>query len=136
MKKWLFLFVLLLVLSLSGFISIRYWPYVFAKTVEGELIEVQRVDASTALLGTRSTKDKDLFSFAIAVRSIDGEIFTSSSEDRQWAVAHKGQCAQVKIFPYPPWELSKGGTYFNARLVKLKDCFSVDPAPENPATQN
>lgn len=57
-----------------------------------------------------------------------GEIFTASSEDRQWAaVQGEGLCAEAKFFPYPPWQLDKAGTYHGARLLKLWNCSEKKP---------
>lgn len=63
-----------------------------------------------------------LFSFAIAIRTDDGEIVTASTEDRQWAAALQGRCVTAQYYPYPPWKLAKGGTYFNARLDRQYEC--------------
>ncbi len=124
MKRFLVILTLISTFAIVIYILLNYWSFVFARTVAGEVFDVQRVDASTAILGNRATKDKDLFSFAIAVKEISGEIVTGSSEDRQWAVVKVGQCVEVKFYPYPPWDLNKAGTYYNARLLKLKDCGS------------
>nr|HRO68422.1 hypothetical protein [Pseudobdellovibrionaceae bacterium] len=58
-----------------------------------------------------------------------GEIVTGPTEDRQWAVAKPGQCAEAEFFPYPPWEFPKWGTYYNVRLLMLRDCDGVPPVP-------
>ncbi len=131
MKKFIAVLVLILLVPFSGYVLFNYWSYLFAITVSGEVLNIERVDASTAILGTRSTKDKDLFSFAIAIKQLDGEIFTGSSEDRQWAIVENGQCVDAKFYPYPPWQLNKSGTYFNVRLKKLRDCAPKDN-PETP----
>lgn len=119
--------VVLMILGGSGFLTIRYWSFLFAKTVEGVVTNVQRAGPSTAILDTdnlsnRRSNNKDLFSFAVGIVDKEGNIHTASTEDRQWAVVKPGQCAKAKLFPYPPWELGKGGTFFNARLLQLRDC--------------
>jgi hypothetical protein len=124
--KWkLALVLLILSVILVGFIGFRYYSYVFAKTVQGEVVGVERVVQPAAIINNSNTppSSAQMFSFAIAVRDAQtGEIFTGSSEDRQWAVVQKGQCAIAKFFPYPFWELDKAGTYYGTRLIQLFDC--------------
>jgi len=115
--------LLALVIAVTGFVAIKYYSYVFSKKVSGEIIGIERVNEATAILGGNSAiPSSQLFSFAIAIRTVDGEIMTASSEDRQWAVAHKGQCVEASYYPYAPWNLQKAGTYFGARLLRLYDC--------------
>lgn len=125
MKKALGVFILFLVLAGASAILINYYPYLFAKKVQGEVIGVERVTQPAAIInnGTGVPTSTQMFSFAVAIRdSKSGEIVTGSSEDRQWAVVQKGQCAVAKFFPYPFWHLDKSGTYFGARLIQLFDC--------------
>lgn len=107
-----------------GYILVSYYSVIFAKTVAGELTAVERLLSSqVTVMNNSQPMDAQAFSVAIAVRNKQtGEITTASSEDRQWAAARVGQCAEVRVFPYPPWNLQKAGTYFNARLEKLFDC--------------
>jgi hypothetical protein len=124
--KWkLTAVILLLLVALTGFIGLRYYSYVFAKTVQGEVVGVERVVQPAAIISNSNTPPSaaQMFSFAVAIRDTrTGEIFTGSSEDRQWAVVQKGQCAIAKFFPYPFWELDKVGTYYGTRLIQLFDC--------------
>ncbi len=124
--------VLIVALVALGWSVANYYSYIFADTVDGIIIGNERVTQPSAILLGRTGTGKNaednaaqLYSFAIAIKDEKGEIYTASSEDRQWAVAAKGMCAQTKFFPYPPWVLDKSGTYFGARLVRLHDC------PEN-----
>lgn len=122
MKKKALLVSFVLVLLLAVFISIRFYSFVFARRVQGEILGVERV-APEGLIGAPGTTSAQLFSFAVAIRELEsGEIFTASSEDRQWAIAQKGYCAEAKFYPYPFWQLERGGTYHNARLIRLYDC--------------
>jgi hypothetical protein len=121
-KSWSFLVVLVLIVIVAGYVCINYYSYVFAHTIKGQIVAVERVNENTTILSGRTIDPSQLFSFAIAIKGLDGEIATASSEDRQWAVAQKGQCAEAKFYPYPPWDLDKGGTYYNARLIRLFDC--------------
>jgi hypothetical protein len=124
MKKFSITLVLFLLIGFSGFVTVKYWSYLFARTVNGVISDVQRVSMPVAVLSGQSdgNNNKELFSFAVGILEDSGEIVTSSSEDRQWAVAKPGQCAQAKFYPYPPWEFEKSGTYFNARLIRLHAC--------------
>jgi hypothetical protein len=126
--------LIVLVLIAAGFIFINYYQYIFAKSVEGEIVGVERVTESTAILGGNNLTPQMLYSFAIAVREEKtGTIYTSSTEDRKWAVAKKGFCARVILYPYPPWELGKSGEYYGARLEELRDCNNLlgkNAAPE------
>jgi len=128
-------FVFIIVVG-GGFVFYKYWPYIFARTVEGVISDVQRVSTPVAVVsGGSTTTARDLFSFAVGVREKSGEIVTASSEDRQWAVARRGQCAKAKFYPYPPWEFEKSGTYFGARLLKLHECTTGELVSENSMQQ-
>ncbi|KHD87126.1 MAG: hypothetical protein OM95_15975, partial [Bdellovibrio sp. ArHS] len=105
-------------------VVVANYSVIFSKTIVGEITAVERVELPVALV-TRAEGDitSKVFSFAIGIKDQKtGEIFTASSEDRQWAVAQKGQCAQAEFLPYPPWQFTKKDTYFGARLVKLYEC--------------
>ncbi len=112
---------LLLLLSLGAYITFNFYGYVFAKTIIGEITDVERVTQPTTVIGSQIPASQ-LYSFAVAIRSKSGEIHTASTEDRQWAVAKKGQCVEAKFFPHAPWQLDKSGTYYGARLLRLFDC--------------
>jgi hypothetical protein len=114
-----FIFVIL-----CAYVLINYYPFVFSRRVVGVIERVERVQVNVSLLQqTQQGKvSSDLFSFAVAIKDDKGEIVTASSEDRQWAVAQPGQCAEARFYPYPPWNLEKAGTYHGARLLKLTDC--------------
>ncbi|WP_415063775.1 hypothetical protein [Bdellovibrio sp.] len=118
-----FVLVLLVVGGLLWIIMANY-SVIFSKTVVGEITGVERVEIPVALV-SRSDSDitSKVFSFAIGIKDKKtGDIYTASSEDRQWAVAQPGQCAEAVFLPYPPWEFTKKGTYFGARLVRLYEC--------------
>ena len=114
---------LFLLALMATFVSVRYYSFVFAKTVHGTITGIDRVTQANTLIGTTTQiPPSQIFSFAIAIKELGGNIVTASSEDRQWAVAEKGQCVEAKFFPYPPWQLDKSGTFYGARLLKLSDC--------------
>lgn len=134
------MFILVLIGVVFGFTN--YYSYIFSKSVDGEIIGVERVTEPAAIIGGALTPQQ-MYSFAVAIRDKEtGTIFTASSEDRQWAVAKKGFCAIAKFYPYPPWNLEKSGTYFRARLIELRDCNNMlssqvgqNPAPAPDAAQ-
>ncbi len=131
MKFRSFLIFLALLLIVSGVVGYNFYSYIFSKTVQGEVIGVERITQPTAIINNagapvNAPSDAQMFSFAIAIKDQkSGEIFTGSSEDRQWAVVQKGQCAVAKFYPYPFWSLDKAGTYFGTRLIQLFDCSEI-----------
>lgn len=112
----------ILILAVVGFVVVKYYDYIFARTVIGKIEKIEKVSEPVALLGSQGIDPKGMFSFAIAIREKTGEIAIASSEDRKWAVVEVGKCAEAKFFPYPPWDLEKSGTYHKARLERLYDC--------------
>lgn len=93
--------------------------------MDGVLTSSERVQLNVALMQTSSSTDTmnpQFFSFAVAIRTDDGEIITASAEDRQWAAAQIGRCVTATFYPYPPWRLEKSGTYSNARLDRMYEC--------------
>ena len=130
MKKAASGFLVLSVVAVVGFGLVKYWPYIFAKNIEGSVMKVERLMDPVALITRSGEPANKVFSFAVAIKNeATGEIFTASTEDRQWAaVQGDGLCAQAKFFPYPPWQFDKSGTYYGARLLKLWNC--ADKKPE------
>ncbi|MEQ1878763.1 MAG: hypothetical protein ABL958_19130 [Bdellovibrionia bacterium] len=120
--KWKYLLFFSVLGVFAIWICIAQYSFVFAKTVVGEIVAVEKVVENMAIIGGRPIDPAQMFSFAVAIRVKDGEIVTASSEDRQWSLAQKGQCAEARFYPYPPWDLDKAGTYHNARMTRLFDC--------------
>lgn len=115
---------LILTLALFGivYLAVLNYSFVFARQVKGEILDVAGdVQPTTVIAGTPNSTIR-AYSFAVSIKEPSGEIVIASSEDRQWAVAKKGFCVEAKFYPYPPWNLEKAGTYYNARLVKLMEC--------------
>ncbi|MCB9024802.1 MAG: hypothetical protein H6625_00660 [Bdellovibrionaceae bacterium] len=70
----------------------------------GRIEGLERVEPNSTLFSgsSRSTSrssDKILFSFAIAIRNVNGDIVTASTEDRTMGGSCVGQCVQAKVFP-------------------------------------
>jgi hypothetical protein len=123
MRKAGLYFALVLILVTCIYSIINYYGYLFARSVHGEVMGVERVTQATTVIGMGGeVPAAQLYSFAVAIKQKDGEIVAASSEDRQWAVVQKGQCVEAKFFPYAPWILDKAGTYYGARLLKLFEC--------------
>lgn len=115
----------LIVGSLLVYGFVEYYPFIFARTVTGEVVSIERVDAPLAMMTAQPGQPpSQVFSFAVGIEDAKtGEIVVASSEDRRWAAVVKGNCATARFFPYAPWRIDKSGTYFNARLVTLmKSC--------------
>ena len=127
-RRYLTVLLVLLILGFGAYIFVVFYPYIFSKHVVGTIEDVERVQLNVSLMqnsgdsAANNAISPQLFSFSVAIKTPDGEIYTSSAEDRQWAVAQKGQCVEAQLYPYPPWKLMKGGTYFNARLDRLYEC--------------
>lgn len=123
-RRTLMTFGIVLFVIFSGYIFVNYYKYIFAREVKGVIVKVQKVEINVALMQTdpNTGVNPRLHSFAVAIKEDSGEIVTASAEDRQWAVAQEGQCAEAVYYPYPPWDFEKSGTYHGARLEKLMDC--------------
>jgi len=122
-------FLIAVCLILVGWIVIDKYEWVFSKIVVGEIMEVERFQPP-AVLNSPMTPEQ-MFSVAVMVRAENGEIYSSSSEDRQWAVAKRGYCVEARFYPYPPWNFDKADTYHNARLIRvLPDCKRLSPPRE------
>jgi hypothetical protein len=116
--------VIALIFALVGVGLVEYYPFIFSKEVSGEITGVERLmNPQMTVINGGQDLDKQVFSMAVAIKDFKTqEIFTASSEDRRWAVVQKGQCAIVRLFPYPIWNLEKSGTFFGAKLIKLYEC--------------
>ncbi|MBL7670353.1 MAG: hypothetical protein JNM39_07690 [Bdellovibrionaceae bacterium] len=121
----------------GSWVFINFYSVIFSKKITGEVSNIERLlDPQVAVLGVGSGAgagttgkppgteiNQQIFSFSIGIRDPEtSEIHVATTEDRQWAVVKPGQCVTARVFPYPPWRLYKGGTYFDARLLKLFDC--------------
>lgn len=122
-KRFIYLVLAAVAVVVIAFVVINNYSLIFQRHVSGEIIGMERVAPSVAILGAQSGQlAAGTFSFAIAIRDDHGVIHTASSEDRQLAVARPGFCADAIFYPYPFWNFEKAGTYMNARLVQLRDC--------------
>ncbi len=123
-KKFIKILMVFVVLGVIAWGLVEYYSVIFSKSINGQITAVERVELPVALISrANSDINEKVFSFAIGIKDLKtGEIFTASSEDRQWAVVQKGQCADVVFLPYPPWKFTKKDTYFGARLIRLYEC--------------
>ncbi len=122
-----FLAVLFIILV----IYVVYFPYIHKKTVFGSVKGVKQIFETSSIVSVgNSDPSTKLTSFAVAVQDKSSlEIFTGSTEDRQWGVVKEGQCVEAYYYPYPPWNLRKAGTFYNVRLKRLfENCEQMDMA--------
>jgi len=114
-------------LVLIGSLFVQNYSIIFSRRVIGHIVEVKQIDTNIALMQVNGQQNEKInpqmySSYAVAIKEKSGEIVTASAEDRQWAVAKPGNCAEAVYYPYPPWKFEKANTYFGARLEKLTDC--------------
>lgn len=128
-RKMLLMLGVVAILLISGLVFVNFYSYIFSRRVVGVIHKVERVQVPMAVLQGQGQINPQIFSFAVAIKEASGEIVTASAEDRQWAVAQAGQCAEAVFYPYPPWKLDKANTYYGARLEKLSDCQGQQPQP-------
>lgn len=96
------------------------WSFVFKKRIVGIVVKVERVVAPVAIINNAGDPlNKENFSFSIGIKDLQTtEIHVASSEDRRWAAVQPGNCVVAAFFPYPPWNLSRGTSDHNARLLR------------------
>lgn len=128
--RWL---IVAAVIGGAGAFVINNYSWVFAKKVKGRILNVERVTDPNAILSARTT-EAQMHSYAILIQGDDGRLYTSSSDDRQWQVAKKGYCVVALLYRYPPWNLRRANTFYNARLDELSLCpgETAPPADEAP----
>lgn len=120
----------LLIISALGIFVVSNYSYVFAARIEGEVVEVERVMNPTAILG-RAT-DAQIHSYAVLLKGDNGKLYAASGDDRQWQVIKKGCRIKSILYVYPPWNLEKSGTYFNARVKEVLSCPTPEAQPQTP----
>lgn len=123
-------------IAAAGTFFINYYSWIFAKTVSGKIVDVQRITDPTAIIGGSRLTAEQLHAYSILIEGEDGKMYTASSEDRQWQVAAKGLCVKALLYRYPFWDLEKSGTFFNARVKEISRCpGSVGEVPPPPASE-
>lgn len=135
MNKFKKIFFTLLSVSVFVYIFGFNWSFVFKKRIIGEIVAVEKVSDALILAGANQPINSQVFSFSVGIKDLSsGEIYMSSSEDRQWAAVQKGNCVVAAYFPYPPWMLSKANTNHNARL--LRNFVSCEQMPDQKSFLN
>lgn len=96
------------------------WSFIFKKRIIGQVVAVERVVAPVAIINNATDPiNKENFSFSVGIKDlVSTEIHVASSEDRKWAAVQPGNCVVAAFFPYPPWNLSRGTSDHNARLLR------------------
>lgn len=125
--------ILMAIVVFAVIFVITNYSWVFAKKVKGEVVDVQRVTAPTAVFGNRAT-EAQMYSYSVLLKGEDGELYTSASEDRQWQVVKKGYCVDALLYRYPPWHFDKGNNFFNARVEKIRVCPGQSALPDEPSS--
>ncbi len=116
--------------SFCFWVFIWNYSFVFKSKVVGEIQAIESLHVQPLLVAGQNSINPQVFSISIAIKDLkSNEIHMASSEDRQWAAAQKGNCVVAAFFPYPPWNLNKGSTNHNARL--LKNYLSCADVPKN-----
>lgn len=129
LKKW---FSIAVVLFVIVWVFVINYSFVFKKRIVGEIVAAEKVIVPMAVVTNNAdtSLNPQVFSFSVGIKDRKtGEIYMASSEDRQWAAVNTGNCVIAAYFPYPPWQLSKGNTNHNARL--LRNFTSCDQLPED-----
>jgi hypothetical protein len=128
-RKLIITAIMVFVIGGLVYLFIGNYEFVFSKDITGTVIGIERVTNPNTVVSVNNSNttpnsipNEQIFSFAVAVQGADGQILSSSTEDRQWAVVQKGMCVESRFYPYPPWDLSKSGTYHNARLTRIVEC--------------
>ncbi len=121
-KKSSLLLIFVFLIGCSAYVFVEYYHLIFSKSIKGKVIKVSKVNDMIAVMGNGGPANAQVYSFAVAIKTSEGVIFTSSSEDRQWAAVTDGFCVEAKLYPYPPWNLEKADTFYNARLIHMMDC--------------
>jgi hypothetical protein len=135
MKNFKKIFFISLLAAVVIYIFGFNWSFVFKKRIVGEVVAVEKVTDALILTGSNQPINSQVFSFSVGIKDLNsGEIYMSSSEDRQWAAVQKGNCVVAAYFPYPPWVLSKANTNHNARL--LRNFVSCEQMPNQKSLLN
>jgi hypothetical protein len=132
-------FIFVLALIGVGYGVVTNYSWVFSDTYDGQILAVEKVgQVQVAIIENRDVGSLFSYSVKMLIKSKEGKerVVTASAEDRQWAVAKAGECVRARFQPYPPWNLEKGGTYFNARLMEfIRPCPAGFPPPESAQNQ-
>ena len=123
-KKYFMILMCFVAVGAAGYVFVTYYSFIFAKHVEGQVFEIRRVNQPNLVVGSasRGFDPAIMHSYAVAIRTLKGDIVTASGEDRKWEVVQKGICVKAVFYPYPPWDFEKGGTYSRARLDEMMEC--------------
>ena len=120
--------------------AVTNYSWVFAKRVHGRILNVERVTDPNAIISARVT-EAQMHTYAILIQGDDGTLYTADTQNSRWEVAKKGYCVDALLYRYPPWELARANTFYNARLDQLSLCPGEttpptnDPAPPQPKDQ-
>ena len=103
---------------LFGIVGGAAYKYLYAENVTAKVTEIQNIQPSAVVADAGV-----VFSSALMLTTKEGQMISTSSEDRQWFVVKQGQCVRAKLFKYAPWDLDKAGTYYGARMISIIPCW-------------
>lgn len=107
--------IVAVVIILFMFCGNTCYKFLTQKTFEGIVENCEPLNPGQIISGEKlNTK---VFSFSLSV-DVGEEFVTFSSEDRQFATVKSKNRIKFKVFQYPPWDFTKGGTYYGGRLLK------------------
>lgn len=128
LKSLILVLIGALVILLASGLFIQHYSWIFAKNIRGEVIEIESSAIPSTPPANGSSETASTTVFTVLIEASDGKMYTSTTTDEQWKVVRKGYCVQVLLYRYPPWDLERAGTFFNARLRQLYRC---DEAPKS-----
>lgn len=126
--KFIKMLIVVVVVVAAGALVVANWSWVFSKNITGKVVDVERVTDPTAVFGRSSPEQ--MYSYSILLQGDDGKLYASSSEDRKWQVIKKGYCVEALLYRYPPWNLNKANTFFNAQMKEVKMCPGETSLPD------
>lgn len=118
------------VILLASGLFIQHYSWLFAKRIRGQVIEIESSAVPSTQTTNGSSETAPTTVFTVLIEASDGKMYTSTTTDEQWKVVRKGYCAQVLLYRYPPWDLERAGTFFNARLRQLYRCDEAGGPPK------
>lgn len=112
------LLVVVIIIGILLSIGVGSCSQIFFQSIHTGVVteNVKMGEGNTGIFASQDAKEI-AFSRAVSIIEDNNNILTFSTVDRQFAVVQVGDKVKVKVFQYPPWDFTKGGTYHNGRLL-------------------
>lgn len=107
--------VIVIIATLLGAGSVIFYPMLHRYTATGTITGIAEMKPNITIGQSVSGGQ---YSFAVDITTEEKKIVSFSSEDRKFATCEKGQKVKVAYFKYPPWNLSKAGTFYGGRMLQ------------------